>query len=44
MKAITTPGNEVSTRFHVALGWDVQDVEDYAGRGRRRIVFTKRLV
>jgi GNAT superfamily N-acetyltransferase len=44
MKAITTPGNEVSIRFHVALGWDVQDVEDYAGHGRRRVVFTKRLV
>jgi GNAT superfamily N-acetyltransferase len=43
MKAITTPGNEVSIRFHVALGWDVQDIEDYAGRGRRRLVFTKRL-
>jgi ribosomal protein S18 acetylase RimI-like enzyme len=44
MKAITTPGYEGSIRFHVALGWDVQEVEDYAGPGRRRIVFTKRLV
>jgi GNAT superfamily N-acetyltransferase len=43
MKAITTPGNEGSIRFHVALGWNVQDVEDYAGTGRRRIVFTKQL-
>jgi GNAT superfamily N-acetyltransferase len=43
MKAITTPGNEVSIRFHVALGWDVQDIGDYAGPGRRRIVFTRRL-
>jgi GNAT superfamily N-acetyltransferase len=44
MKAITTPGHEGSIRFHVALGWDVQEVDDYAGPGRRRIVFTKRLV
>jgi GNAT superfamily N-acetyltransferase len=43
MKAITTPGNEGSIRFHVALGWDAQEVEDYAGAGRRRVVFTKRL-
>jgi ribosomal protein S18 acetylase RimI-like enzyme len=43
MKAITTPGNEGSIRFHVALGWNAQDVEDYAGPGRRRIVFTKPL-
>jgi GNAT superfamily N-acetyltransferase len=43
MKAITTPGNEGSIRFHVALGWIVQDIEDYAGHGRRRIVFTKEL-
>jgi GNAT superfamily N-acetyltransferase len=44
LKAITTPGHEGSIRFHVALGWDVQEVDDYAGPGRRRIVFTKRLV
>ncbi len=43
MKAITTHGNEGSIRFHVALGWNMQDVEDYAGPGRRRIVFTKPL-
>ena len=43
MKAITTPGNEGSIRFHVALGWNMQDVEDYAGPGRRRIVFSKPL-
>jgi hypothetical protein len=28
----------------VALGWHVLEVEDYAGPGRRRIVFTRRLV
>jgi GNAT superfamily N-acetyltransferase len=43
MKAITTPGNEVSIRFHVALGWNALEVEDYAGSARRRIVFTKPL-
>ncbi|MDP8999658.1 MAG: GNAT family N-acetyltransferase [Myxococcota bacterium] len=43
MKAIATPGHEGSIRFHVALGWNMQDVEDYAGPGRRRIVFTKPL-
>jgi L-amino acid N-acyltransferase YncA len=43
MKAITTPGNEGSIRFHVAVGWNVQEVDDYAGPGRRRIVFTKPL-
>jgi GNAT superfamily N-acetyltransferase len=44
LKAITTPGNEGSIRFHLALGWNVQEVDDYAGPGRRRIVFTKQLV
>jgi GNAT superfamily N-acetyltransferase len=44
MKAITTPGNEGSIRFHLALGWGVQEIDDYAGPGRRRIVFTKQLV
>jgi len=43
MKAITTPGNEGSIRFHVALGWNVLEVDDYAGPGRRRIVFTRPL-
>jgi GNAT superfamily N-acetyltransferase len=44
MKAITTLGNEGSIRFHVAQGWNALDVDDYAGPGRRRIVFTKNLV
>jgi GNAT superfamily N-acetyltransferase len=43
MKAITTLGNEGSRRFHVALGWQEEEVDDYAGPGRRRIVFTKDL-
>jgi GNAT superfamily N-acetyltransferase len=43
MKAITTLGNEGSKAFHLALGWDARDVDDYAGTGRRRVVFTKDL-
>ncbi len=43
MKALATHGNEGSIRFHVALGWNAQEVDDYAGPGRRRVVFTKAL-
>jgi GNAT superfamily N-acetyltransferase len=43
IKAITTLGNEGSKAFHLALGWDAREVDDYAGPGRRRIVFTKDL-
>jgi GNAT superfamily N-acetyltransferase len=43
LKAITTLGNEGSHRFHQALGWDTQEVEDYAGPGRARVVFTRDL-
>ncbi len=43
MKAITTPGNEGSIRFHEAVGWTSDESEDYAGRGRRRVVFTRAL-
>lgn len=42
MKAITTAGHEGSIRFHEALGWTAE-IEDYAGAGRKRIVFTKPL-
>ena len=41
MKAITTMGNEGSQIFHQALGWDMVEIENYAGPGRPRIVFTK---
>lgn len=44
MKAITTPGYEGSIRFHIAQGWNAQEVDDYAGPNRRRIVFSKSLV
>jgi GNAT superfamily N-acetyltransferase len=43
MKAITAFGNEGSIRFHAALGWDIQEIDDYAGPERRRIVFTRSL-
>lgn len=43
MKAITTSANEGSQRFHEALGWSAQEIEDYAGPGRRRVVFTRAL-
>lgn len=43
LKAITTPGNEASLRFHTAQGWDAKEIEDYAGPGRRRVVFTKEI-
>lgn len=43
MKAITTAGNEGSIRFHEAMGWRTEEVDDYAGPSRKRIVFTKDL-
>lgn len=43
LKAITTLGNEASVSFHRALGWEAAEIEDYAGPGRMRIVFTKAL-
>jgi GNAT superfamily N-acetyltransferase len=41
IKAITTLGNDGSRAFHLALGWDEREVDDYAGQGRKRLVFTK---
>ncbi|MEZ4299729.1 MAG: GNAT family N-acetyltransferase [Polyangiaceae bacterium] len=43
LKAITTLGNEASVSFHRALGWEASEIDDYAGPGRLRIVFTKAL-
>jgi hypothetical protein len=43
MKAITTTGNEGSLKFHEALGWTAEEVEDYAGPSRKRVVFLKEL-
>jgi len=43
LKAITTTGNEGSIRFHVAQGWQAEEIDDYAGPNRKRVVFTKEL-
>jgi ribosomal protein S18 acetylase RimI-like enzyme len=43
LKAITTPGNEGSLRYHQALGWEGHEEENYAGPNRRRLVLTKTL-
>jgi ribosomal protein S18 acetylase RimI-like enzyme len=43
LKAITTAGNEGSLRFHEALGFSAHEDVDYAGPGRKRIVFTRAL-
>jgi ribosomal protein S18 acetylase RimI-like enzyme len=40
IKAITTPNNVGSIAFHKALGFAGEQVDDYAGVGRQRIVFT----
>ncbi|HVZ36049.1 MAG TPA: GNAT family N-acetyltransferase [Polyangiaceae bacterium] len=43
LKAIGMVGHEASMRFHSALGFDVKEVADYAGPGRARVVFMKKL-
>ena len=43
IKAITNVGNEGSIQFHQALGFHVEEAADYAGRGRSRVVFSKKL-
>ena len=43
MKAITTAGNEGSIRVHEAIGFTAAEDPDYAGPGRKRVVFTKTL-
>ena len=40
IKAITTPNNTGSIAFHDALGFSGEHVDDYAGPGRQRVVFT----
>lgn len=41
LKAIANPGNDGSVEFHRAQGWSSAEVENYAGPGRTRLVFTK---
>jgi GNAT superfamily N-acetyltransferase len=43
MKAITTLGNAGSIQFHLALGWETLEIQDYAGPGRARMVFARKL-
>ena len=43
LKAINTLGNEGAVRFHEALGFRAETVEDYAGPNRARFVFSKEL-
>jgi ribosomal protein S18 acetylase RimI-like enzyme len=43
LKAMTAPGNESATAFHKALGFRAEVFEGYAGPGRPRVVFMKRL-
>lgn len=43
LKAITTTGNDGSIRFHLAQGWHAHEIDDYAGPGRKRVVFVKEL-
>lgn len=43
IKAITNPANAASVAFHRAVGMDVSEVADYAGRGQPRVVLTARI-
>ncbi len=43
LKAIGMVGHEASAEFHRAMGFEAQEVADYAGEGRARVVFTKAL-
>ncbi len=43
LKALAMVGNNDSIRFHQALHYDVKQIDDYAGAGYPRLVFTKTL-
>ena len=43
LKAIAAVGHERSVGFHRALGFSAEEVADYAGPGRARMVFLKDL-
>lgn len=43
IKAITTPNNLGSIAFHRSLGFEGEQVDDYAGKGRQRVVFLRTL-
>ncbi|MEM9194145.1 MAG: GNAT family N-acetyltransferase [Myxococcota bacterium] len=44
LRAITTVGNEGSVAFHRAEGFEATEVPNYAGPGRPRVLFTKKLL
>ena len=43
IKAIAAKGHEGPLSFHLSLGFVAEEVADYAGPGRARIVFSKEL-
>ena len=43
LEGLTRPENEHSIRFHLALGWSAQLVENYAGPGEHRVVLRQAL-
>ena len=43
LKAIAAVGNDGSVAFHEAVGFRAEEVADYAGPGRSRMVFTREL-
>ena len=43
LKAISPVGDEGAVKFHVALGFSEEKVTDYAGPGRARMVYLRKL-
>lgn len=43
IKAIAARGHEGPLRFHAAQGFEAEEISDYAGPGRARVVFSKAL-
>ncbi len=43
VKAITTVANQASIDFHRSIGWTAEEIADYAGPGRPRVVLSKPL-
>ena len=43
LKAITSVANTTSVAFHTAIGFTAEVVDDYAGPGDPKVVFTRKL-
>jgi GNAT superfamily N-acetyltransferase len=43
LRSITLPGNDNVVSFHLSQGFTSSVIDDYAGPGRPRVVFEKRL-